>query len=405
MNEREYIRDLARQVRELANSPRMQTLKQEWKQHNALQSPRPMICVSPEGSWGEILTPKTLLCTDEKLRQYEYTLRQKLYWGNEIQDDTPISEYFNVPYITTVSSYGEGLEVVTDGGENKGSFHYHKLIEDIDEDFHKLRFRQVTYDEEQSKQNLEEAQELLGDILAVRHRGAFWWTMGLTWEVIKLIGLEDLMIDMYDCPESLHRLMGWFRDEHMNLMDQYEKLGILSLNNEDDMIASGGIGYTDELPGEGFDGRVGYENLWGFAESQETVGISPEMFGEFIFPYQFPLLERFGINCYGCCEPVEGRWKWIQKIPRLRRVSVSPWSKKEEMKELLGKEYIFSRKPNPSYVCNGFAREAIEEELESTMKMAKDLNLEIILKDTHTIEYHPERFHEWVKMARKAADR
>lgn len=403
MDQREYIRELAKQVKELANTPRMLTLQQEWKEHNALRSPRPMICVSPEGSWEEILPEKSLKCTDPKLRGYEYALRQKLYWGNEIQDDTPISDYFNIPYATSATGYG--VEIELDQGENRGSFHYHKMIEDIDRDFHKLKYRQVTYDAQQSQKDLEHAQELFGDILKVRHRGAFWWTLGITSEVIKLIGLEDLMIDMYDCPDSLHRLMAWFRDEHMNLMDQYEKFGILSLNNEDELIASGGIGYTDELPGAGFNGKVGYEHLWGFSESQETVGISPEMFGEFIFPYQLPMLERFGLNCYGCCEPVEGRWEWIQKIPRLRRLSVSPWSNKEQMREILGKNYIFSRKPNPSYVCNGFDRESIEEELRTTMRMAKDLNLEIILKDTHTIENQPERFHEWVKMARQAAEK
>lgn len=399
--DREILRGLAAQVAEIAASPRMAKLKEEWKQHNSLNSLRPMICVSPEGSWREILTEKDLLCEDELMRSFEYALRAKIYWANEIGDDTPVSEYFNVRYQVKETPYLEGLEDVEERVSDTGSFHYKKMIDDLEEGLEKLRFRKVTLNREESERRLTIAQESFGDLLKVRHRGQFWWTLGITAEVIKLIGLEDLMIDMYEDPEGLHKLMAWFRDEHLNLMDQYEKLGILSHNNEDDLIASGGIGYTDELP-QG-NGPVTYRDLWGFSESQETVGISPQMFGEFIFPYQLPMLERFGINCYGCCEPVEGRWEWIKTIPRLRRISVSPWSNKEQMADLLGKNYIFSRKPNPSYVCCGFNEEAIRKELEETLSMAPRLNLEIILKDTHTVENQPERLRKWVEIARKIA--
>ena len=71
------------------------------------------------------------------------------------------------------------------------------------------------------------------------------------------------------------------------------------------------------------------------------------MFGEFIFPYQLPLLERFGLNCYGCCEPLDRRWSVVKQVPRLRRVSVSAWADWAKMAELLGDRYIFSLKPRP----------------------------------------------------------
>jgi hypothetical protein len=399
--DREILRQLATEVAEIAASPGMTKLKEDWKQHNALQSPRPMICVSPEGSWREIITEKDLLCEDELMRSFERVLRMKIYWATGIGDDTPISEYFNVPYQVKETPYLLGMDDVEQRVSDTGSFHYKVMIDDLEEGLEKLRFRKVTMDRQESERKLSAAQESFGDILKVRHRGQFWWTLGITAEVIKLIGLEALMIDMYEDPDGLHRLMAWFRDEHLNLMNQYESLGILSLNNEDDLIASGGIGYTDELP-EG-NGPLSYRDLWGFSESQETVGISPQMFGEFIFPYQLPMLERFGINCYGCCEPVEGRWEWIKTIPRLRRISVSPWSNKEQMADLLGKDYIFSRKPNPSYVCCGFNEEAIKKELKETLSLAPKLNLEIILKDTHTLENHPERLRKWMEVARKIA--
>lgn len=48
--DREILRQLATEVAEISASPGMTKLKEDWKRHNALQSPRPMICVSPEGS-------------------------------------------------------------------------------------------------------------------------------------------------------------------------------------------------------------------------------------------------------------------------------------------------------------------------------------------------------------------
>lgn len=350
--DREILRQLATEVAEISASPGMTKLKEDWKRHNALQSPRPMICVSPEGSWREIITEKDLLCEDELMRSFERVLRMKIYWATGIGDDTPISEYFNVPYQVKETPYLLGMEDVEQRVSDTGSFHYKVMIDDLAEGLEKLRFRKVTLDRQESERKLSAAQESFGDILKVRHRGQFWWTLGITAEVIKLIGLEALMIDMYEDPDGLHRLMAWFRDEHLNLMNQYESLGILSLNNEDDLIASGGIGYTDELP-KG-NGPVSYRDLWGFSESQETVGISPQMFGEFIFPYQLPMLERFGINCYGCCEPVEGRWEWIKTIPRLRRISVSPWSNKEQMAQADGRNLSRNVRKAVAYIMENY---------------------------------------------------
>ena len=50
-------------------------------------------------------------------------------------------------------------------------------------------------------------------------------------------------------------------------------------------------------------------DIWGLAESQVTSGVSSELFEEFIFAYQKPVMERFGLTCYGCCEPMDKRFE------------------------------------------------------------------------------------------------
>jgi hypothetical protein len=219
--------------------------------------------------------------------------------------------------------------------------------------------------------------------------------------VIKLIGLETLMLAPYDQPEGLHRLMAWLRDQHLTFLDWLETENLLSHCNEDDYAGSGSSAYTSELPQADWKPGmpVRLRDIWGFAESQETVGMSPDMFAEFILPYQLPILEKFGLNCYGCCEPVHERLKYILNVPRLRRVSISPWCDQKMAAEKLGHDYIFSRKPSPAQVCVTFNEEVIRQDLATTLDIAGEGSLEIIMKDTHTVQNDPWRLTRWLEIA------
>jgi hypothetical protein len=130
------------------------------------------------------------------------------------------------------------------------------------------------------------------------------------------------------------------------------------------------------------------------------------MFAELIFPYQLPLLQRFGLTCYGCCEPVDNRWPILMQLPNLRRVSVSPWSDRAKMAENLGDRYIFSMKPNPaSLAMDTFDEERIRQALRRDLELARDCRVEIIMKDNHTIRRNPSRVVKWVRIAREEAER
>jgi hypothetical protein len=86
--------------------------------------------------------------------------------------------------------------------------------------------------------------------------------------------------------------------------------------------------------------------------------------------YQLPILERFGLNCYGCCEPLNPRWDIVKAIPRLRRVSCSPWADYRKMAELLGKDYVFSMKPKPTPLASAsFDREECRRELRENLRI------------------------------------
>ena len=392
-------------MRSIADLPEMAERRRQWTAHNALRGERPLVLCFPEGAWDELIADSDCACEHPKLRQWELQLRRRIYWWDHLRDDAAIEPYFNIGWHITTGNYG--VDVPHLRAEARGSYVWDPPIKNLDRDLDKLHFRPLVVDRDATYRDIELANGVFGDLLPVRQRGKYWWTMGMTWEAAKLIGLEHLMLYMCDNPDGLHRLMAWLRDEHMHFLSWFEDQHLLSDQNEDDYVGSGGLGYSDELPqpdrGDGEPARV--IDQWGFGESQETVGISPAMFDEFVLPYQLPLFERFGLNCYGCCEGLHLRIDSIlERVPRLRRVSASPWVDQQILADRLAGDYIFSRKPNPTLVCTGFNEAAIRRDVRETLAIAGQGPLEIIMKDTHTLQGQRDRLARWVKIAREEVD-
>lgn len=400
-HEKDILKSLAGQVRVYADLPAMTERRERWYKHNACEHVGPMVLCYPECSWAELVPETTLECNDDFARAVERELRRRIYWWEHIRDDNTLEPYFVLPYV--IHHDGYGVDIVEHHGENRGSYVWDAPLKNVGDYKEKLHFRQPVVDREETQRQADQLNDCFGDILPIRFGDKHWWTLGLTWEAIKLIGLEKLMMAMYDTPDDLHGLMQWLSDEALHFINWCETEGILGMNNENGYTGSGGVAYTHELPQddwkEGMPVRL--KDIWGFAESQETAGVSPQMFGEFIFPYQLPLLEKFGLNCYGCCEPVHTRWDMIKTIPRLRRVSVSPWCDMEIMANELQQNYIYSRKPNPAPLCVSFDEKALRKELENVRDIAGECILEVIMKDTHTVENDPARITKWVQMARE----
>ncbi|MGQ9629414.1 MAG: hypothetical protein ACUVXI_03745 [bacterium] len=401
--DREILRNLARRVRELAMRPIEDEKRDLWYRHNALEATRPLIFCDPENGWNEIVTPDQMRCEGELARQWEMALRKEIFWGESMGDDRVVEPNFNISYTYVESDWG--MHETKIGGQNGGSYRWEAPLKSYD-DLDKLHFPQITVDYEATEKVLSLAQEVMGDLLEVRLKGIWWWSLGMTWTLINLRGLERFMLDMYDYPDELHRLMSFLRDGHLAKLNFLEKNNLLSLNNDGTYVGSGGFGYTRELPQRDFDGkRVRTIDMWGFAESQETCYVSPEMFEEFIFPYQASILERFGLNCYGCCEPLDKRWHVVERMPRLRRISVSPWSNLADMADRLGDRYIYSMKPNPTYLAVPcLDEEFIRKELREAMRITRNCRVEVIMKDNHTIGRNPQNVIRWCRIAREEAE-
>ncbi|MHC4179606.1 MAG: hypothetical protein ACYSWU_19005 [Planctomycetota bacterium] len=400
--DREVLRRLAGKMAELAARPIEDEKRRLWYRHNALEETRPVVFCDPETGWNEIITEDQTECQGELARGWEMTLRKEIFWAASMGDDKAVDAVFNVPHVYEESDWGMHETIFRVASH--GSYVWDPPIKDY-RDVDQLRFPEITVDYPTSERLLALARETFDGVLQVRQKTMWWWTLGMTWTLVNLRGLEQVMIDMCDHPAGLHRLMGVLRDGHLAKLDFLQEKGLLSLNNDNTYVGSGGFGFTRELPQEDFDGgRVRTVDMWGFCESQETVHVSPVMFEEFIFPYQLPILERFGLNCYGCCEPLDKRWHVVQRFPRLRRVSVSAWADFEKMADSLGSDYIYSVKPAPADLAlPEIDEDRIRRELRRLLEITKGCRVEVIMKDNHTIGNNPQNVIRWCRIAQEEA--
>jgi hypothetical protein len=397
------LRELASQVAELAARPCEAEKRALWQRHNALLPTRPLVFCDPELGWQEIIRPADLVSANPLARQCEFYLRQMIFYGTQMLDDRPIPAHLPVPHLHSEPDWG--LRETRHGGEARTAYVWEAPVKSIT-DLERLHPPTIGVDFAGSQALAHRLREILGDLLEVRLHTPWWWSLGLSDTLARLRGLEQIMFDMLDQPELIHRLMEILRDGTLRLLDELEAKGLLAPNWDSTYVGSGGWGNVAELPGPDFNARVRTCDMWGFAESQETVGISHKMFAEFIFPYQLPILERFGLNCYGCCEPVDKRWPTIRQIPRLRRVSISPWSDRAKMAQLLEDRYVYSLKPRPSDMAlEVFDADQIRQDLRQTMDLTRGCHLEVIMKDVTTLRDEPQRAVRWVQLAREAAER
>lgn len=404
-SDRQILRELALQVAEIASRPVMAEHRDLWYRHNQLEDTRPLILCDPENGWNEIITDDQIRCQNDIARHWEFHFRKQIFWGDQMGDDYVVEPVFEIPHVyqetpwTVAGSKHQGTLHTT--LSNGGAYHIDTILEDyalID----RIVKPTMTLDQAKTETLQSLARELFGDILTVRIHTPWSWSYGgLTDEFAFLRGMENMLYDFYDEPDSVHAVMDLLARGTLERLDFLESNHLLALNNDGTYVGSGGMGYTRELPAADFAGPVRTRDMWALAESQITIGVSPDMFAEFIYPYQKRIMDRFGLVCYGCCEPMDDRFDIIKASDNLRRVSVSPWANKPLMAEKLGADYVYSWKASPSPLAlPQLDEDVVRKELRDYLAVTRDNRVEIIMKDNHTLGKNPRNLTRWVEIAR-----
>ena len=403
------LRRLAGEWAAIAALPVHREKAELWRRLNDRQSVRPMVWIN-EIPWHEmdVHGELTLRCVHPWARDQERDLRRTLYQWRHLPGDMIVNDFLPCPLALHSTDFGilEDVDLArTDAESDIVSRHFHKQIFDF-ADLDKIRMPVLTHNTQATEFRYRAMCDLYADILPVRKTGQthIWFT---PWDyLIRWWGIEEAMVDMVERPELIHAAVERMVDAWLVELDQFIALNALALDADNTRIGSGGYGYVSTLPGPAYDPtRVQPHNMWGCSNAQIFSEVSPDMHWQFALQHDLRWLSRWGLNYYGCCEPLDGKADLLQRIPNLRKVSVTPWCRTERAVATLGPHWVLSRKPNPAILAgDDWHPEHARQDLREFLEQARGCHVELIMKDISTVRRQPQRLWDWARIAMEEAE-
>ncbi len=406
------LKELARRHMEIATSEDMRTKKVNWKALRDLKPNRPMILFETISVAG-FITEGELTCVHPFLRNVEKTLLQGIKQYEVVKDDVVLEEYYRIAWRVIRGDYGVKIE--EHHAENSMGYMSNFPLQ-TPEDLKKLKERTFLVDKARTLELKHTLEEIFGDIMpvVVGNYDNWFGDVGytpfcgnnapvLTMDLFKLVGNENMMFWPFDYPDALKELTEFLSKDRKRFLAWLKEEGILALNTDNQFAGPSGYGYVSDLPSGITKENIDFKDCWTWCESQETNLVSPQMFDELFLPYLADYCNNFGLVSYGCCEPLDDRIEYIKKaIPKLRTVSVSGWNNFEKMAEALGKDYVYCRKPNPTYISGKEPNwEGAKKDISRTWDCTKDKVAEFIVRDVYDVAGNIDTISKWVEMAKK----
>lgn len=401
--DRAILRQRAQLQLEYANSPRNQAVLQKWQAQAEGRRESPPVRLLFSNFRHEVITPR-LQCEGDQARRIEASLLGTLVGRELFDDDTPISPTFDMGWHIHMRPFGIAATVTHASGPNAQGFHIDPVITNLAAEIDKLRGGSFGVDREGTARRRAFIEGLFGDILPVRMvMGSL--SGGITNPLVHLMGMEAYYVAMYDCPDAIHQVMEMATRVYEQYYDFLEAEQLLLPTNGFSPLAQESFAFTNELP---TDAVTRTTQCWGFLESQETTAVSPDTFGEFVFPYQQRLVDHFGLLSYGCCERVDAIWPdYLSKWSSLRKLSVAPFNNEPCIGEYLrGSRVVYYSKPRAEFVtCDGPMNEAaITAYFKGVCQAASGCLFEIAQREVGTIFGDFERGRQYVRLAKEAVD-
>ncbi len=224
-------------------------------------------------------------------------------------------------------------------------------------------------------------------------------------------GIEQIMMDAIDDPDGLHALMtfitaamekqhllrekkGWINQQLIDRSGRYQP--VLEHRIHCAHITHGGRNGDRSL-------KLCHE--WPYISAQTSSGFGPDMFAEFVQPYNSRLAEPFKYKTvyYHGCESLDQKIEHIQHLPNLRRQHVSPWSTVARAVEVLHGKAVMEVHSNPSKVFFGWGKNEIDANLKELVDAGKGMPMDLNLSDIHSYNNKPEMMKLWAERAQAVA--
>ena len=397
------LRDLVCRYAQVAADDVQDRRRLRWRSLNSLAPVAPPIYVRGGNCWDEVPEINDRRCQDPLLAGLERQVRRLLY-RTGLNDDSVFEPWLRIGAVHRTG--GWGLEPTRVAPAEPGGAWKHDPPIREPEDIRKLVMPRHEIDEAATAERAARAREAVGDILPIHvDRGPTWrmWSADLSTDLGQLRGIETFMLDMMDRPEWLHELMAFLRNGVLAAHQQAEDAGDWSLAEHENQA----FVYSRELPDPAPNSYGAKRSrLWGYAAAQEFTLVSPAMHEEFLLSYQRPILEKFGLVAYGCCEDLTRKIDMLRSVPNLRRIAVAPRADVAKCAEQIGGDYVMSYRPNPAeMVCCGFDAHRIRRIVRRDLAICRGLCVDITLKDAETVEHQPQRLRDWTRIVREVAER
>ncbi len=413
--ERDYLRRLARRQAEIAALPVMAKRRQQWTDMNdAKPGARPPFAIETWTFDRDFMPESIYQCTSGYGRRLESLFLRNIRHHELLDDDHVCPATLDIGWHFWRNEFGIEIPVryEKDAEGVVMGYHFDCPIKDLRNGFAMIKPSTFGVNRAATLAEKKFLEDTFSDLLPVALRSGTYGNNSLTQALMRLMGMESFFLAMYDCPDKLHALMALLRDNSIRASRWAEQEGLLELNNGNQCTCGTCFNFTTLLPKQPVaPGKVKLSDMWGVMDSQETVGVSPELFHEFCFPYYRDLADMFGLVYWGCCEPVDPIWELsLSKLPNLKAVSISRWANQRFMAEALaGKGIVYSRKPNPNLLGVGAKLDeaAWAAEIRETLEITagKNIPLEFVVRDVYSVHGDLGKPRRAVEIARREIDR
>jgi hypothetical protein len=395
--------ELAAELASIAASEENARRRELWLRHFAGERQRkaPVKCSIYTGSqdkvWDRLLPASRIVHRDGLANSLELQLRHRIWKFREIPDDGYV---FPTVWVNgrsrPASRDAWGMPIRERRTDDPGGS-YKEIAPLVDEgDLAKLAYPEPEPHPEDDAALVAEARGLTGGRLSVKTR---YDGMGAhPYEVaVRLRGAEQLLYDVYDRPEFVHRLMDHVTEGLVRYHARREALGMVDAEEPLRWHQP-----YDSMPA-GLERKL--KGCWVYVSAQSAASLSPEMYAEFVHRYNARLARLFWKVYYHGCEDLARKAEVIRELPNLVHFHVSPWTSLEAVRPFLeGRGLVLEVHSHPANVLFAFGESEIREELRRLARDAAWAPFDLNLCDVQDIPDAGERLKLWTACAREASE-
>lgn len=405
--DRNTLRELATQYRELCDSEGNVRTLQRWRDLNNMKGDGPMVCTNCNLLAAEIATEFPRCEIEDKNLRGAVSWFHRQLWDASVGDDRAFFPWFTVR--SGMFQHPEGIWGVEPNRvrdeSSRGWRHFPVLKTMADLDRLKATEHRVLDPMPDRAKRLE---DIFGDILPVHVKRStiypVWGGTDLSEAAGAMFGLEELMYALCMEPEMVHRFMAFTRDAVLENLKQGEAAGDWSTADSWYYMTPA---LCDDLPDAAPNTHgAKLKDLAWFTHAQEFEGTSPKMHEEFLLNYQLPILELFGRVTYGCCETLDTKLDILDQIPNMTKVLSGPCSDPAYYPEKVGDRCVISWRPVASNVASEHFDEDVQrQQLREGLAKLKGCQIEVHMHEPMTVQNDPSRIRTWTRIAREEIEK